>query len=74
MGAQFCSPGDEAVLQLVASSDIDGLAKLNLKSSGTYNASLPVAQVDLDARNFQPMSAFNEHFEAQEPTLQVLNG
>ncbi|CAK9036143.1 unnamed protein product [Durusdinium trenchii] len=70
MGAQFCSPGDEAVLQLVASSDIDGLAKLNLKSSGTYNASLPVAQVDLDARNFQPMSAFNEHFEAQEPTLQ----
>lgn len=67
MGAQFCSPGGDVVLQLVASSDIEGLAKLNLKSSGYVQANVPTAKSDTS--NFQSMSAFHKNFEAEEPTL-----
>ena len=67
MGAQLCSPGGDVVLQLVASSDIEGLAKLNLKSNGSQNANCPTAKIDTS--NFLLMSSFHKNFEAQEPTL-----
>ncbi|CAJ1333209.1 unnamed protein product [Effrenium voratum] len=73
MGQQFCSPGDDVVLRLVTSNEIEGLAKLSFRSSSCspQHADLPVANID-NVGSFGPMSSMYEKFELEAPLPQDL--
>jgi len=72
MGAQFCSPSDGVVIQLLAASDIDidGLAKISLQSSSSQ-ATGQANPVTRQVRSW-PLTKLTEHYEVQERSIQDL--
>ncbi|CAE7764958.1 CPK3 [Symbiodinium pilosum] len=71
MGALLCSPSDGVVTQLLATSDIDGLAKISLQSSSSPSSGQALVGATHDARSW-PMAKLTEHYKLQERSIQDL--